>query len=179
MLLAAEHVDGGAEFEVEGGDAESGAEFAELFHRGEAFAGNIGERSVRRDEKVGVGTLGGAADAAAQLVEFGEAEAVGAVDQNGVGAGNVQTVLDYGCRDKDVRFVANEFQHHTFELFFGHLAVGYDHTRLGDQLLHHRAKRIDGFDAIVNEEELAVAGQLRFDGGLHQLFLEGSYDGLN
>src|SRR4029077_12936709 len=96
VLLAAEHVAGAAEFEVESGDAESGAEFAEFFHGGEAFAGNVGERGVRGDEEVGVSALGGAADAAAELVEFGEAEAVGAINQNRVGAGDVQAVFDDG-----------------------------------------------------------------------------------
>ena len=69
VLLTAEHVAGAAEFEVESGDAEAGAEFAELFHGGEAFAGNVGEYGFRRDQEIGVGALGGAADAAAKLVQ--------------------------------------------------------------------------------------------------------------
>ena len=57
VLLAAEHVAGAAEFEVEGGDAEARAEFAEFLHRGQALAGNVGERGFRRHEQVGVGAL--------------------------------------------------------------------------------------------------------------------------
>src|SRR5258708_28671464 len=102
VLLTAEHVAGAAKLEVQGGDAETGAEFAELFHGGEAFAGDVGERGVRRNEEIGIGALRGTADAAAQLVEFGEAEAVGAVDQNGVGAGDVQAVLNDGGGDKNI-----------------------------------------------------------------------------
>src|SRR5258708_15828924 len=75
VLLAAKHVTGSAEFEVESGDSKASAEFAELFHGGEAFAGDVGERSVRRDEEIGVGALGGTADATAQLVNLGRAEA--------------------------------------------------------------------------------------------------------
>jgi hypothetical protein len=37
-LLAAEHVAGAAEFEIEGGDFESGAEVGKFFERGETAA---------------------------------------------------------------------------------------------------------------------------------------------
>src|SRR5205807_466596 len=72
MLLASEHVAGAARFEVEGGDAESGAEFAEFLHGGEAFAGDVGKRSVRGNEEIRVGALSGTTDAAAELVKFSE-----------------------------------------------------------------------------------------------------------
>ena len=57
VLLAAEHVARAAKFEVESGDAEAGAEFAEFFHGGEALAGDFGERGLRRNEEIGVGAL--------------------------------------------------------------------------------------------------------------------------
>ncbi len=41
-LFAAEHVAGAAEFEVQGGDLESGSEVGEFFERGEAAAGYFG-----------------------------------------------------------------------------------------------------------------------------------------
>ena len=41
-LFAAEHVAGAAEFEVEGGDLEAGAEVGEFFECGEAAAGDFG-----------------------------------------------------------------------------------------------------------------------------------------
>ncbi len=134
VLLAAEHVAGAAEFEVESGDAEAGAEFAEFFHGGEALAGDFGEGGFGRDEEIGVGALGGAADAAAELVELGETEAIGAIDEDGVGAGDVEAVFDDGGGDEDVGFVANEFEHHAFELFFAHLAVADDDASFGDEL---------------------------------------------
>src|SRR4029077_4358085 len=83
-LLAAEHVAGAAEFEIEGGDFESGAEVGKFFERGEAAAGDGSEFDLRRKQKVGVGAAVGAADAAPELVKLGEAEAVGAVDEDRV-----------------------------------------------------------------------------------------------
>ena len=54
-LLAAEHVARAAEFEVERGDLEAGAEVGELLERGEAAAGDLGEFGLGRDEQIGVG----------------------------------------------------------------------------------------------------------------------------
>src|SRR5439155_16108128 len=57
VLLAAEHIARPAKLEVERGDPESGAQLAEFFHCGEALAGDVGERGVRRNEEIGVGAL--------------------------------------------------------------------------------------------------------------------------
>ncbi len=179
VLLAAEHVAGAAEFEVERGDAESGAEFAEFFHGGEAFAGDVGESFFGRNEQIGVGALVGAADAAAELIELGEAEAVGAIDEDGVGARDVEAVFDDGGGDEDVGFVANELEHDGFEFFFAHLAVSDDDAGFGNEPGYEGGERIDGLDAIVDEVDLAVAGELVFDGALDEIFLEGRDDGLN
>ena len=164
VLLAAEHVAGAAEFEVESGDAEAGAEFAEFFHGGEALAGDVGERGLGRDEQVGVGALRCAADAAAELIELGEAETIGAIDEDGVGARDVEAVFDDGGGDEDVGFVADEFEHDAFEFFFAHLAVADDDAGFRDELLDERGERVDGFDAVVDEVDLAVAGEFVFDG---------------
>src|SRR6266851_852932 len=107
VLLAAEHVAGAAQLEVERGDAESGTQFAEFLHGGEAFAGDVGKGGVRWDQKIGVGALCGSTDAAAQLVKLRQTETVGAVDQNGVGAGDVQAVFDDGSCHKYVGFITD------------------------------------------------------------------------
>ena len=80
-LLAAEHVACAAEFEIEGGDFESGAEVGKFFQRGEAAARDGREFDFRREQQIGVGAAVGAADASAQLVKLGEAQAVGAIDR--------------------------------------------------------------------------------------------------
>ena len=48
-LLATEHVAGAAEFEIERGDFEAGAEVGELFERGEAAASDFGELLLGRN----------------------------------------------------------------------------------------------------------------------------------
>ena len=95
-LLAAQQVAGAAHLEVEGGDAEARAEVRELADGGEPLLRDLGEDGVRGHEEVGVGAAVGAADPAAELVELGEAVAVGAVHDEGVGARDVEAVLDDG-----------------------------------------------------------------------------------
>lgn len=72
-LFAAEEAAGAAEFEIESGDLEAGAEVGEFLEGGEAFAGNFGEFGVGGNEEVGVSAAVGAADAAAELVKLAEA----------------------------------------------------------------------------------------------------------
>jgi len=64
---------------------------------------------------------------------------------------------DGGC-DEDVGFIANEFEHDAFEFFFAHLAVGDYYARFGNELGDQSGERIDGFDAVMNEVDLAFAG---------------------
>ncbi len=101
-LPGAEQFAGPAQLQVVAGDAEAGAEFGQLLQDLEPLAGVPGQGPLAGDQQIGVGALAGAADPAAQLVELGEAETVGAVDDDGVGAGDVEAVLDDGAADQDV-----------------------------------------------------------------------------
>src|SRR4029077_19118020 len=46
VLLTAKHVASAAQYEIERGNAKTGAKFAELFHGGETFARDVGERGL-------------------------------------------------------------------------------------------------------------------------------------
>jgi hypothetical protein len=63
------------------------------------------------------------ADAAAQLVELREAEALGALNQHHRCVGDVDADLDHRGRHHDVRLSRREALHRTRLLFGGHLAV--------------------------------------------------------
>jgi hypothetical protein len=69
-LLAAEHVAGAAEFEVEGGDFEAGSEVGEFLEGGEAATGYLGEFFFGWDEEVGVGAAVGATYSSSELVQL-------------------------------------------------------------------------------------------------------------
>ena len=64
-----------------------------------------------------------AADAAAQLVQVGQAVAVGLVDEDRVGVGNVQAAFDDRRGQQQVELVGDEVEHHLLQLVLGHLAV--------------------------------------------------------
>ncbi len=178
-LFSSEHVACAAELEVEGGDLESCAEVGELLEGGEAAACDLGELGVWGDEQVGVGAAVGAAYAAAELVELGEAVAVGAVDDDGVGEGDVEAVLDDGGGDEDVVLVVHEGEHDAFELGLGELTVTDDDAGGGDELADEGGELVDVFDAVVDEVDLAAAFELHFDRGADELFVVLGDDGLD
>ena len=101
-LLGAEQVAGAADLEVAHRDREAGAELRVVGKRREAGPG-LG-RQLRRlgVEEVGVRRNVAAADAAADLVELGEAERVGALDDQGVRLRDVEARLDDRRRDEHV-----------------------------------------------------------------------------
>src|SRR5579885_2759929 len=70
----------------------------------------------------------------AERVQLGQPEAIGAVDEDGVGTGDIEAVLDDGRGDENVGFIANELEHDGLELFFAHLAMTDNHTSLGNEL---------------------------------------------
>ena len=102
----------------------------------------------------------GAPDPAADLVELREPEAVGAVDDQGVGVGDVQAVLDDGGADQDVHVSVHETEHHLVELPPAHLAVGDGDGRAGRQRAHLLGRAVDGLNAVVEEEDLAAPVEL-------------------
>ena len=96
----------------------------------------VGVSTVRRrDQEIGIGPPVGAPHPAPELVELGQAEAVGPVDDDGVDVGDVEPVLDDGGGDQDVELpVAGSASMTVLELPFRHLAVGHADPGLGDEL---------------------------------------------
>lgn len=163
-LFGAEEVAGTADFEIAHGDFEAGAEGGVLFDGVDAFAGIALGDHFAGEEEDGVGFFAGAADAAPELVEIGEAEAVGAVDEDGVGVGDVDASFDDGGGEEDIGFVVDEGVHDGFEIVFVHLAVADEDACFGDEFAEGFVDGLDGFDAVVEEEDLAAAFEFAADG---------------
>ena len=64
-----------------------------------------------------------ATDASAELMELGEAEALGVFDYHDGGVGDVDADFDDGGGDEDVEFAAFEAGHGDFFVVGGHAAV--------------------------------------------------------
>ena len=96
-LAGAEEFAGAALLEVEFGEFEAvlGGD-----HGVEAGVGLVGDAVAGHEDAVAFG--GAAADAAAELVELREAEALGVVDDHDGGVGDVDADFDDGGGDEDV-----------------------------------------------------------------------------
>ena len=64
-----------------------------------------------------------AADAAAQLVQLRQAQAVGVVDHDGVGGGHVDAALDDRRAQQHVEAPVVEIHHQLLEVALAHLAM--------------------------------------------------------
>jgi hypothetical protein len=89
-------------------------------HRLDARDGIVG---LLVGEEDAVGLFGAAADAAAELVELGEAEAVGVFDDHDGGVGDVDADFDDGGGDECVDEVLSEAFHDVLPGFAGEAAV--------------------------------------------------------
>ena len=89
-LLLAQKIAGAANIHVMAGDGETGAQLVQRLQHFQPPRRGFGQLLVGGRGQIGIGALLGAADAAAQLVELRQAEHVGALDDQGVGGGNVQ-----------------------------------------------------------------------------------------
>ena len=101
-LLDAEDVAGAADLEIAHGDFHAAAIAARFDESVEPFAGGFREVGVFRNEEIGIGGAVPSPDAAAELIEVGEAIGVGPVDEDGVGIGDVDAVFDDGRGEEDI-----------------------------------------------------------------------------
>src|SRR3546814_16566950 len=90
------------------GELESGAQRIEIGQHLQSLVRTLCDRAGRRGSEIGVGAGLGPADASAELIELGEAEAVGAVDDEGVRRGDVEAAFDDGRRKEHIIFAVVE-----------------------------------------------------------------------
>ena len=114
-------------------------------------------------EQVGVGAPRRPPDPAAELVQLGQPERVGAVDDDRVGVRDVEPGFDDRGAHQDVGGAVGEGDHHLLERALGHLAVA-DHEADARQ---HPAQLLglglDRLDPVVDVEDLPAAVELAQD----------------
>ena len=125
----------------------------------------VGIEEVR--ERGGVG----AADAAADLVQLGEAEHVGSLDDQRVRLRDVDPRLDDRRRDEHVGVAAQERVHPLLELLLAHLPVRDEEAETRAELLQLRGPLLDRLDPVVEEERLALALDLALERELDELLV--------
>ena len=120
-----------------------------------------------------------AADPAAQLVELRQTEFVGAVDDNRIGVGKIETRLDDRRANQDLGLVVEKIDHDFFQFFGPHLAMRDGDFRFRNQIGQLERQAIDRFDAIMKKEHLTAAFQLAQDRVTNQSLIVAGYVGLN
>ena len=178
-LGSTEEIAGASDFHIPHGDTEAGAEFRGFEDGLDALFRRFGDALVAGDEEVGVGAMLTPADATAELVELGQAEAVGAVDDDGVDVGHIQAGLDDGSANENVSFVAAESVHDVFQIGLGHLAVAYDDAGLGNEFSKVSSGLVDSANAVVEEEDLSAALHLPEDGFTYNIVVILGDEGLH
>src|SRR3954470_17241963 len=156
-LLVAEQVAGAADLEVPHRDLEAGAELGVVAERAQALRRLLGERGRARVQEVRVRALARAADTPADLVELGEAEEVGALDDQRVRLRDVDARLDDARRDEHVGLAAQEAHHPLLELLLLELPVRDLERHVRAQAAQALGGLVDRLDAVVDEERLAAA----------------------
>jgi len=121
----------------------------------------------------------GAPDAPAQLVQLGQAQLVGAVDDDGIGARHVDAGLDDGRAHQQVEAAVVEVAHDPLQVALAHLAVGDLYAGLGHQGLDLLRRVLDGLDLVVQEVDLSAAVDLALAGLLDQRVAPGRDEGLD
>ena len=123
----------------------------------EALVGGFAQRLADGDGEVGVGARLGAADAAAQLIELGEAEHFGAMHDQRVGVGQVEAGFDDGGRQQHVVLAVVEGGHDVFQLARRQLAGGARERQLRHRLAQEVGDLVEVGDARGDVEALAAA----------------------
>ena len=109
MLARAEQLAAAAQLEVDLGELEAVGRRDE---RLEALLRRLGQLLLRARDEQAVRLLGAAPDAAAQLVQLGEAEPVGFLDDHHRRVRDVDADLDHRRRDEHVELARVEPRHH-------------------------------------------------------------------
>src|SRR5713101_353037 len=91
-----------------------------------------------------MGFLRAAADASAKLVELGQAEALGVLDDHDGGVGNVDADFDDSGGDEDLGFVFAEALHNFFFFVAGEAAVQEAELELGKNFAREAFVFVDG-----------------------------------
>ena len=97
-------------------------------------------------------------------MEVGESEVMGTIDDDGVGIGDIDTVLNDGGGEQHVVIVVGEVEDDLFEFLGLHLSMTNGNTGIGDVLMDHIGYLLQLTDAVVNEIDLTIARHLKVDG---------------
>ena len=140
-------------------EVEAASQVFEVLNGFKALYGIFCHRVVARRHEVGVGLMVAAPDAASQLMQLRESKHVRAVDEDGVGVGDVNARLDDGGAKEHVEALLVEVAHDVLQLPFAHLPVRHGDAGFGQELFQPLLARFNGAHFVMKEVDLAAALQ--------------------
>ena len=167
VLAVAQQAAGAADLQVPHGDAHPRTEGRELPDGRQPLGRHFGEDPVPAEGEVGVCLAGRPAHPAADLVQLGQAHAVGVLNDQGVAVAHVHPGLDEGGADQQVDLVVQQLLPDRGDLFLGHLAMGDAHPGAGHHLGDAGGAGVDVPDLVVQVVDLPAPGQFLADGLSH------------
>ena len=115
-LLVAQQIAAAALVQIMAGKLEAGPEVVQRLQHLQPALGRQAHGPVRRRGQIGEGPRLGPADAAADLVQLGQAEHVSLVHDQCVGRRNIKSGLNNRGRQQQVVAAVVEGAHHIFQL---------------------------------------------------------------
>ena len=98
-----------------------------------------------------------------------KSQPIGAIDDDGIGRGNVDAAFDDRRADEHVEAAMIEVEHDPLQRAFAHLSVGDTDVGLRQETHEVRRDRLDVLDPVVHEVNLAAAAQLPQHGFANRL----------
>ena len=178
-LLRAEQVARPTDVEVLHGDVDARPEVGKIFDGLQPAAGLVGQEGKGRCEQVAEGFARPAPHAATHLVKVRKAEAVGCVDDDGVGIGYVDAVFHDGRGNEHVVVVIDKAHDDFFQLLGRHLPMTDGDAGIGHVFLDQGRKVGQGRHTVGHDVHLAVAAHLEIHRLGNHLVAEGMYFGLD
>ena len=162
-LLGAEDISGAANLQVAHGNRKTGAHLTVFFNCPQAFGRSGGEVFFLVDEQIAICPVFVTTHASTKLVKVGQSVAIGLIDKNGVRVWNIETTLDDGRCEQNIKAVRDKVDHDLLKLVFGHLTMPDLKARLGDDLLQTHSDAIDILHTIMYKEDLSAPVQFAED----------------
>jgi len=178
-LLHPQQVADAADLHVAHGQLVAAAELGEFLDRPQPLPRRIAERGITGIEQPGVGLDAAAADPTAQLIQLGQAELLGVLDQDRVDARDIEATLHDRGAEHQIGLAGVERHHRVLQFALGHLAVGHQQFQTRDHQPQPLGHLLDPLHPRHHVEDLAAAIELLADGAAHRLLIEGGQVGLD
>ena len=173
-LFGSQKVTGTTDVEVLHGNVYSAAQVAIILNGLQASACVCAERCKRRGKQIAESLLVASSHTSAHLVKVAKPEVLRAVDDDGVGVGDVNTALYDGGADEHVIVVVGEAEDDFLQLLGGHLSVAHHHSGIGHILAHKGFQVGQIGDSVIDKIHLAVAAHFKVYGLGYGLGVEGA-----